>query len=183
MLTARGFRSREVASDAVSFFSRCFVSFILLFRRGIRRHQQCLGSWSLAEINAIKVATRLFKRTTNSPHKRDKRRQTYPSGLHQPRVNLITMSHFYSTRAPASFDDCTDVSPDCPVGATVLGYVPNLGSSIFFAIAFGLCLFGCLGLGIWKRTWTYCAAISVGVLLECLGKESLCPCFPLFPSS
>lgn len=85
------------------------------------------------------------------------------------------MSHFYSIRAPASFDDCTDVSPDCPVGATVLGYVPNLGSSIFFAIAFGLCLFGSLGLGIWKRTWTYCAAISVGVLLECLGKESLFP--------
>lgn len=79
------------------------------------------------------------------------------------------MSHFYSTRAPASFDDCTDVTPDCPVGATVLGYVPNLGSSIFFAVAFGLCLFACLGLGIWKRTWTYCAAISVGVLLECLG--------------
>ncbi|KAH7150464.1 RTA1 like protein-domain-containing protein [Dactylonectria estremocensis] len=79
------------------------------------------------------------------------------------------MAHFYSIRAPASFDDCTDVSPDCPVGATVLGYVPNMGSSIFFAIGFGLCLVGALGLGIWKRTWTFCAAVSAGVLLECLG--------------
>ncbi|KPM45371.1 hypothetical protein AK830_g1153 [Neonectria ditissima] len=79
------------------------------------------------------------------------------------------MAHFYSVRAPASFDECTDVSPDCPVNATVLGYVPNLGSSIFFAVGFGLCLIGALGLGIGKRTWTFCAAVSAGVLLECLG--------------
>lgn len=68
-----------------------------------------------------------------------------------------------------SFDECTEVTPDCPVGATVLGYVPNLGSSIFFGVAFGLLIIASLGLGIWKRTWTYCAAVSVGVFLECLG--------------
>lgn len=70
-----------------------------------------------------------------------------------------------------SFDDCTKVTPDCPVDATVLGYVPNLGSSIFFAIAFGLLCVASLGVGLWKRTWTYCAAVTVGVFLECIGKD------------
>ncbi|GJN69796.1 hypothetical protein PLIIFM63780_000007 [Purpureocillium lilacinum] len=69
----------------------------------------------------------------------------------------------------ARMKDCTEVSFACPVEGTVLGYYPNLGSGIFFAIAFALCLFAAAGLGAWKRTWTYCAAITVGLILETAG--------------
>ncbi|KAJ4310593.1 hypothetical protein N0V84_010895 [Fusarium piperis] len=72
-------------------------------------------------------------------------------------------------RRPASFDDCSELSPLCPVEATVLGYVPNRGSSIFFALAFGLVCISSVGLGVWKKTWTYAATLGVGLLLETLG--------------
>lgn len=69
-----------------------------------------------------------------------------------------------------SFDQCTELSALCPVEATVLGYIPNLGSSIFFALTFGLCTIAAAGLGVWKRTWTYGAAITCGLVLETVGK-------------
>jgi hypothetical protein len=69
----------------------------------------------------------------------------------------------------ARFDDCSEISALCPVEATVLGYYPNFGASIFFAIAFGLLLVAALGLSAWKRTWTYGAAIGIGLVLEMAG--------------
>ncbi|KAG5658350.1 hypothetical protein KAF25_010531 [Fusarium avenaceum] len=72
-------------------------------------------------------------------------------------------------RRPASFDDCTDITALCPVEATVLGYVPNKGSSIFFTICFALLFFSAVGLGVWKRTWTYAATLGAGLLLEAIG--------------
>ena len=72
-------------------------------------------------------------------------------------------------RRTASFDDCTELSPLCPVEATVLGYTPNLGSSVFFTIAFGLCLIAAAVLGVWKKTWTFGAALTAGLILEMSG--------------
>ncbi|KAJ6447218.1 RTA1 domain-containingprotein [Purpureocillium lavendulum] len=69
----------------------------------------------------------------------------------------------------ARMKTCTEVTFGCPVQATVLGYYPNLGSGIFFTIAFAICLFAAAGLGAWKRTWTYGAAITVGLILETAG--------------
>lgn len=69
----------------------------------------------------------------------------------------------------AGYDECTQVTPDCPVEATVLGYYPNLGSGYFFTIAFGICLIASVVLGVWKRTWTYTAAITCGLILEFAG--------------
>ncbi|KND92057.1 Uncharacterized protein C17G6.02c, partial [Tolypocladium ophioglossoides CBS 100239] len=71
--------------------------------------------------------------------------------------------------ASAHTDACTAVSPLCPVEATVLGYYPNLGSGVFFAVAFGLCLVAAAALGVSKRTWTYGAAITIGLVLETAG--------------
>lgn len=68
------------------------------------------------------------------------------------------------------FDQCTEVSLLCPVEATVLGYAPNLGSGIFFSVAFGILTIAAGVLGVWKRTWTFGAAITLGLLLEMLGK-------------
>ncbi|KAM0247983.1 hypothetical protein ACHAP5_003767 [Fusarium lateritium] len=72
-------------------------------------------------------------------------------------------------RRPASFDDCIEITALCPVEATVLGYVPNKGSSIFFTICFALLFFSAVGLGVWKRTWTYAATLGAGLLLEAIG--------------
>lgn len=67
------------------------------------------------------------------------------------------------------YDDCTEVTPDCPVKATVLGYYPNLGSGIFFTAAFGICLIASVFLGVKKRTWTYAAGMTCGLILETAG--------------
>jgi hypothetical protein len=68
-----------------------------------------------------------------------------------------------------SFDRCEEVTPLCPVEATVLGYHPNLGASIFFAIAFGACLVAALYLGVRSKTWTFTVAITLGLILETAG--------------
>ncbi|RBA17100.1 hypothetical protein FPRO05_01824 [Fusarium proliferatum] len=73
------------------------------------------------------------------------------------------------TRRPASFDDCTDITTLCPVSATVLGYVPNKGSSYFFTICFAILFLSSVGLGVWKKTWTYAATLGAGLLLETIG--------------
>ncbi|KAM0265133.1 hypothetical protein ACHAQJ_000286 [Trichoderma viride] len=65
--------------------------------------------------------------------------------------------------------DCTEISALCPVSGTVLGYYPNLGSGIFFAIVFGILTVSSIGLGIWKKTYTYAIGLSIGLLLEMLG--------------
>jgi hypothetical protein len=67
------------------------------------------------------------------------------------------------------FQDCTEVSQFCPVEYTVLGYYPNLGSGIFFAVAFGLVLIACTTLTVRKRTWSYGAYIIAGLILETAG--------------
>ncbi|KAI1468833.1 RTA1-domain-containing protein [Daldinia caldariorum] len=76
-----------------------------------------------------------------------------------------------NTDAPQriSFRTCTEVGPYCPVEATVLGYYPNLGVNAFLAAAFGLCIVGLVGTGIWKRTWGYSAALTAGCILEFAG--------------
>lgn len=71
-----------------------------------------------------------------------------------------------------SFKTCVEVSDICPVEATVLGYYPNRGSGIFFAVAFALCMIAAAVLGVWKRTWTFGAAITVGLILETAGRYS-----------
>ncbi|TQW00483.1 hypothetical protein V2A60_001562 [Cordyceps javanica] len=67
------------------------------------------------------------------------------------------------------YKNCVQVTDDCPVKATVLGYYPNLGSGYFFTIMFGLCLVGTVVLGISKRTWTFTAALTCGLILETAG--------------
>ncbi|KAI1462152.1 RTA1-domain-containing protein [Annulohypoxylon moriforme] len=79
-----------------------------------------------------------------------------------------------STGSPQriSYRLCTEVSPICPVEATVLGYYPNLGVNAFLAAAFGLCIIGLVTTGIWKRTWGYSAALTAGCILEFAGYVS-----------
>ncbi|KAL1866657.1 hypothetical protein VTK73DRAFT_4560 [Phialemonium thermophilum] len=68
-----------------------------------------------------------------------------------------------------AFYSCSEVNPQCPVEATVLGYYPNLGANITLAIGFGVCAIATAALGIWKKTWSYTAAVSLGCALEAAG--------------
>lgn len=65
--------------------------------------------------------------------------------------------------------DCLQVSPQCPVEATIYGYYPSMGANAFFCALFGLCLIANLILGIRYRTWTYMIALGFGCLGEALG--------------
>jgi hypothetical protein len=68
-----------------------------------------------------------------------------------------------------SYYGCGEVSVVCPVEATVLGYYPNLGANATLAVGFGLCALVTAALGIWKKTWSYTAAVSAGCALEAAG--------------
>ena len=74
-----------------------------------------------------------------------------------------------------NLDDCTEVSYWCPISATVLGYEPNLGSSIFFAIAFGTILVASFSIGMWKRTWGFTGTMTAGLILETVGTQNVPP--------
>jgi hypothetical protein len=77
------------------------------------------------------------------------------------------MSASNSTRT--GFRVCTEISPACPVERTVLGYYPNFGANVFFAIGFGICFVAALVIGTKKKTWSFMVAIAGGCLLETLG--------------
>ncbi len=64
---------------------------------------------------------------------------------------------------------CTQITPECPVELTTYGYYPNLSVNSFFIALFGLCLFVQLGLGTWRRTWTYLGVVAVGCFGEAVG--------------
>lgn len=65
--------------------------------------------------------------------------------------------------------ECTQVSPQCPVSATTLGYYPNKPLNIFIAAAFGLAAVITIFFGVWKRTWAYMSFIVAGCALELAG--------------
>lgn len=69
----------------------------------------------------------------------------------------------------AAFRSCEEVSALCPVEATVLGYAPNLGASIFFTIGFALMGAATIWIGVRARTWTFMAALGMGCILEMAG--------------
>jgi len=71
---------------------------------------------------------------------------------------------------------CREVTPFCPVQLTTLGYFPNKGINVFFAVAFGLAGITTLALGIWKKTWSYMTFITAGCVLETAGTSAAPPC-------
>jgi hypothetical protein len=64
---------------------------------------------------------------------------------------------------------CTEVSPQCPVKATTMGYYPNKGVNIFIAICFAVAAAVTLAIGIRKRTWSFMIFIAAGCILELAG--------------
>ncbi|KAJ9502310.1 hypothetical protein LTR99_001161 [Exophiala xenobiotica] len=66
-------------------------------------------------------------------------------------------------------NNCTDISPACPVEDSVYGYFPSLAANGFFLGFFGLFCVLNLGLGIRYKTWSYMVALSFACLTETIG--------------
>ncbi|KAH9874153.1 hypothetical protein IAQ61_004782 [Plenodomus lingam] len=72
-------------------------------------------------------------------------------------------------RPQGDFRKCLEVSPECPVYATLYGYTPNMGANAFLCALFGVCFISSVVIGIMTKTWTYTAALGVGTFLETAG--------------
>jgi hypothetical protein len=83
-----------------------------------------------------------------------------PPGMDQQDIDDLIANYYYS---------CKEVTAYCPVEATTLGYYPNRGINIFFAIGFALAMVVTLVVGVWKKTWSYMAFITAGCALEFAG--------------
>ena len=69
----------------------------------------------------------------------------------------------------SNFDNCTSVTPECPVEATIYGYAPSLAANVIFTVIFGVCLIAHTYLGPRYKTWTYLIALWFGCLGETVG--------------
>ncbi|KAF2151976.1 RTA1-domain-containing protein [Myriangium duriaei CBS 260.36] len=67
------------------------------------------------------------------------------------------------------FQNCTEVTPLCPVQATTYGYAPNYGITMTLVILFALCAILQLGFGLYHRAWTFTLALFGGCVMEAIG--------------
>lgn len=65
--------------------------------------------------------------------------------------------------------DLAQVTPECPVELTTYGYYPNLTVNAFFVALFGLLCISQIGLGSFRRTWTYMLAMVLATFGEAVG--------------
>lgn len=72
-------------------------------------------------------------------------------------------------RPKGNFRRCLEISPTCPVEATLYGYYPNMGANAFLCALFGVCFIATIVIGIMTKTWTYTAALGIGTFLEMAG--------------
>lgn len=67
------------------------------------------------------------------------------------------------------FDNCTSVTPACPVAATTYGYTPNLAGNVVLLAVFGICAIAQLGLGIFYRLPSYASVVTLCCVCEAVG--------------
>ncbi|KAI9714676.1 MAG: hypothetical protein M1812_006341 [Candelaria pacifica] len=65
--------------------------------------------------------------------------------------------------------DCLQVSIECPVSASIYGYVPSLAGSAIFVALFAVFAIAHVVQGIRYRTWSFMAAMAGGTAIECIG--------------
>lgn len=68
-----------------------------------------------------------------------------------------------------SYQECTQVSPECPVEATTYGYYPDFAGNVFYVVFFGVLGLFQVGFGVYFRTWTFMTALGVGTFMEMAG--------------
>ncbi|KAK6529428.1 hypothetical protein TWF281_008604 [Arthrobotrys megalospora] len=57
----------------------------------------------------------------------------------------------------------------CPVSESAYGYAPKLAPNVVLLVLFVLSTIGFISVGIWKKTWGFFVAMSLGGLLEVIG--------------
>ncbi|KAK4501900.1 hypothetical protein PRZ48_007709 [Zasmidium cellare] len=68
-----------------------------------------------------------------------------------------------------AFDNCTSVTPQCPVEATTYGYTPNLAGNVILLAVFAACNIAQVFFCGWYRLWSFGICVSIGCLLEWVG--------------
>lgn len=68
-----------------------------------------------------------------------------------------------------NYRTCDEVTPRCPVSATLYGDYFSEGASYFFAICFGILLLAQAYLGYKAKTWSYAVYLWIGTLFELVG--------------
>ncbi|GAM88480.1 hypothetical protein ANO11243_065130 [Dothideomycetidae sp. 11243] len=67
------------------------------------------------------------------------------------------------------FNNCTEITPLCPVEATTYGYYPNYGLDMTLLVFFAVCAIAQILFGFWHRSWTFMIAIAGGAIMEAVG--------------
>lgn len=69
----------------------------------------------------------------------------------------------------SQYQNCTDITPECPVEGTIYGYYPSLGANGWGAGFFGLCFFVNAYLGWRYKMWTYMIAMCLATFTSSIG--------------
>lgn len=67
------------------------------------------------------------------------------------------------------YQSCTQITPTCPVDASVYGYQPSLGANFFFLAWFAILGVAQFVLGLRYKTWTYWIAMTLACLFQVIG--------------
>lgn len=65
--------------------------------------------------------------------------------------------------------NCTELTPLCPVENTIYGYAPNLGLNAFFVAIFALCALAQFFLGTRYKTYFFAYVVTMGCIGEAIG--------------
>ena len=65
--------------------------------------------------------------------------------------------------------NCTEVTPECPVSATLYGDYFSTGACAFFVAAYGLAILAQIYLAWKSKAWSYAAYLAVGSTFELIG--------------
>ncbi len=89
--------------------------------------------------------------------------------IHLYLIILSLIKEQFTMPSTSSTDNCTHVTPECPIDAHLYGYAPNLAANIFFVAFFVLGTVFHLVAGIYYRTWSFMVALTFGCLCEAVG--------------
>lgn len=65
--------------------------------------------------------------------------------------------------------NCTEVTPECPVSATLYGDYFSTGACALFVALYAVSIFGQIGFGWRSKTWSFTAYLLVGSVFELIG--------------
>ncbi|KAL0943391.1 uncharacterized protein CTRU02_201277 [Colletotrichum truncatum] len=68
-----------------------------------------------------------------------------------------------------SYSNCNEISPQCPVEATLYGDYFNLGACVFFTVAYSIAFIAQVYLGWRSKAWSFVSYLAVGTIFELSG--------------